>query len=70
MAVKLTTYAVIFHSVALTYAVAVNFVPAYRNPIDEISNSGLGLQREGDVEATSKPKNEKADLESREVTPT
>jgi hypothetical protein len=41
-----------FHSVALTYAFSVNFIPSYRKPIDDVSESGLGLggKKESDPE--------------------
>lgn len=36
---------VCFMVAAWTYAVAVNFVPAYRNPADKIGASAIGVER-------------------------
>jgi FHS family L-fucose permease-like MFS transporter len=40
-----------FMVVAWTYAVAVNFVPSYRNTVDKVAESEIGLRRgsEGDT---------------------
>ncbi|KAL5337011.1 major facilitator superfamily domain-containing protein [Aspergillus crustosus] len=43
--------------VAWTYAVAVNFVPAYRETVDKVGESEIGLQQGTDVEV---PKDEEA----------
>lgn len=47
---------------ALTYAVAVNFVPAYREPADKIGESSIGIVTDKeDEEAANRSPEEKAD---------
>lgn len=46
---------------AYTYALAVNFVPAYRDPADKIGQSEIGIvNKKGDEEAAEKSPEEKA----------
>lgn len=44
---------VCFMVVAWTYAVAVNFIPAYRNPADKIGAATIGLDDPAAEETTS-----------------
>ena len=47
--------------VAWTYAVTVNFAPSYRNTVDKVGESTVGLQNESskDEEAVVETKSEK-----------
>lgn len=47
---------------ALTYAFAVNFIPAYREPADKIGESSIGLvEDKKDEEAANQPVEERDD---------
>jgi FHS family L-fucose permease-like MFS transporter len=50
--------------VAWTYAIAVNFVPAYTNTVDKIGESEVGLEGQGlQLELARDPRETKADKE-------
>lgn len=51
---------VCFMIAAWTYALAVNFVPAYRNPADKIGAATIGLVNEGEDRETSSAGEESA----------
>lgn len=53
---------VCFMVVAWTYAVAVNFIPAYRNPADKIGAARIGLDSPT-VEETTGDRTAESDLE-------
>lgn len=48
---------------AFTYAIAVNFVPYYRDPADKIGESSIGIvENKKDEEAANQTMGEKADI--------
>lgn len=56
---------VVFFVAAYTYAVAVNFVPSYRDPADMVGDSDLGLERRSSDEESAEDQKEKAQEEIR-----
>lgn len=59
---------VVFFILSWSYALCVNFVPAYRDPADKIGASNIGLEpKKDDVEAATSDDTIKADAKEVEI---
>lgn len=60
---------VCFMVVAWTYALAVNFIPSYRDPADRIGAATIGIENAGDESSRCEPEDDlvKGAVEHREA---